>query len=118
MEQKLEIKTNESKGTIYKNIYPKVFGANPGLDIGNHIVFEKLFLEGTKIVGKYGDMFGCKVKYGDEEVSFILNLKDHEAFKKVGGVGDMVKMTLIEEARMNNFTKKKTLYPILVFEKI
>lgn len=115
-EQELQVATTEKNGKEYNNIFLKPFRGNTGLEPGNFVIVEKIFVEGFRIGAQYGDIFSCKAKYKDNEVSFILNPRDHDIYKEIGGIGDNVKITLEEETRLNQKTKVKMIVSVLRFE--
>lgn len=95
MSEEQEITITE-KGQ-YKNIRPK------DLTEGNFITVEKTFPSGMEVKGKFFDeqkqnfSYSCRVNYKGEEVSFWLNKREHEAYALLGGVGDALKLTKVEE---------------------
>ncbi len=115
-EQELDIVENGA----YKNINPKP-NANKGikgLDIDNFITVEKVFAEGLEIASKnpkWSPFYSCKVKYKNEEVSFLCSQKEHDIFKEVGGIGDNIKIILVEERKVNK-NNVTTLVNTLKFE--
>ena len=115
-EQKIEIVQNGD----YKNIRlkPNIKKGFKGLENGNHIVVEKLYDESRELQGKYGAFYSCGVKYMDNEVSFILNPKEHKKFDKVGEIGDKVKITLNKESFVHPKTGVEMLINRLSFEKV
>lgn len=130
VEQELEI--YDSNG--YKNIYLKtrykrkgrniVFDGNDkpivlnkGLEANNFVIVEKRFPEGMKIEKPTYTMFNCGVIYKGEECGFLLmNEFDHKKYAECGGIGDKVKITLVEEESVDKMTGKKTMYDNLKFE--
>lgn len=112
MEQELEILTTTSKkGAEYKNLNLKTKvnrstgGVVAGLEVGNHIVVEKVFPEGYENIQKYkqadGSMkevksYSCKVVYKGEEVSFWLTEQEHNEYALIGDAGDDVMLELTQ----------------------
>lgn len=80
----LKTRVNKSTGEV-----------NAGLTVDNYVVVEKVFAEGYENKKPSYSFFACKVKYKDEEMSFLLNEKEHEDYKSCGGIGDKVKVTLV-----------------------
>lgn len=120
-EQKLEIQTNIGKdGKEYYNLNlkPKPLKNIKGLDDGNFIIVEKVFIEGYEIESKYGKIYSCKVKYDNKEPTFILNEKEHAVYKNIGGIGDGVKITLNKRSVLNKMTGMEMIVPTLSFEKV
>jgi hypothetical protein len=112
-EQNISVTVKAGKnGKEYRNINLK------DIDVGNSIVVEKMFVEGLKVAGKFGDVFSVGVKYNDELVSFWLNIKQNEAFKSVGDVGDKIKVTAKEDRYQNPKTKVTMLVKNFDFEKV
>jgi len=92
------VKNGEYKNVSLKNKYKVENGkkvvTQQGINPGDSAVIEKIFAEGKEQDGKYGPFFGCKAKLeSGEEVSFILNPREHELFRECGGVGDKVKVS-------------------------
>lgn len=128
-EQKLQVVTTESKGKTYRNINlkPKPTKGIPGLEDGNYILVKKTkFIEGqehksTLYQKKDGTpqlTYSCLVEYDGQDVSFWLNAKEHSEYKKIGGLGDTIKISLVEEKRTNPVSGIKQLVPTLYFEKV
>lgn len=120
MEQELTITTTVGKdGKEYKNINlkSKPLKNIKGLDDGNSVTVEKVFAKGYEIESTYGKIYSCKVKYKDDEVTFILNPKEHEVYESLGGIGDKVKITLHKKTIMNKKTGVEMIIPVLSFEK-
>ena len=87
-ETQIEITTNGD----FRNIYPK-----KQLETEQYINIEKMFEFGLEKEGKYGKYYIIKAKYNEEEVSFFLNPKEHQALSDIGGIGDLIKMYLYKE---------------------
>lgn len=123
-EQTLEIHTVTGKnGNEYKNIVLKPTKKQrqagvEGLKPEHYIIVEKVFPEGfeniTVFDGKENKSYSCKVKYGDDEVSFWLNERQHEAYKVLGGEGSQVKIT----AGLKENTKTGAFYVDFTFDPI
>jgi hypothetical protein len=113
VEQEIEIRTNGA----FKNIElkPKLHKGIKGLTSGNHIVVSKIYKDGMEKEGQYGKYYIAKVLYKDEEVSFFLNEKEHEAFSKAGNIGDKVKITLNKESFVNKKTGVESMLNKLTF---
>ncbi len=99
MEQKLDIVQNGDFKNIFFFSYIK--NGAKGLDDGNFIVVEKVFADGREIDMKTYMIYSCKVKYLEEEVTFVLNAREHEEYKNLGGIGDKIKITLKKEPYIN-----------------
>lgn len=102
MEQDVPVIENNG----YKNLILKPTKAQKqkgveGLKPGNYLFVEKTFPEGLEIPSKQfmkpdGSpqlSYACKAKYKDEEVSFFLKEREHEAYKVLGEVGSTIKIT-------------------------
>lgn len=120
-EQKLEIVENGE----FKNIHlkPKLNKGIKGIEDGNYVIVEKVFAEGYEKVMKEGTpdeykFYNCKVKYQEEEASFLLYENEHKFFAEQGGIGDKVKITLNKVAKINPKTNVEVLVPTLTFEKV
>ena len=87
-----------------------------GLEDGEFIVVQKVFVEGYENNGKFGVSFSCKVKYKDEECSFWLNEKEHDAYKVTGGIDDKVKISCKKVLIVNPKSGAEILVPRLSFE--
>jgi hypothetical protein len=115
-EQKIEITTNE-KGYKNINLKEKPLKGIKGIDDGNYIIVEKIFVEGKEFDNQYGSKsYSCKVKYSGEDVTFWLSNKEHDKYKTCGGEGDKVKIGLTEEKYINRKTGGKALRGVLSFE--
>ncbi len=116
VEQDLEI--TENKG--YKNISlkPNPAKGRDGLKDGNHVIVTKNFAEGRPINMSTYTIYSCGVRYKDEDVSFILNEKEHSAYANTGGVGDKVKITLRKETFTNPINGNEQIAKRLYFEKV
>ncbi len=119
VEQELEIQINGD----FKNISPKpnLNKGVKGLDIGNHIVVEKVYAEGFEMKPKaagWKPYYSVKVVYKGEEVTFLMSQIEHNKYKEIGGVGDKVKVTLTEEKITNPKTNIVSLIPRLTFEAV
>ncbi len=98
---------------------------NQGLEDGNFVIVTKQFESGMLIKEGPIDakthkptyvLYGVRVKYKDEEnVSFTLFEKDHEAFSKVGGIGDKIKIELNKEVYVNPNTGMEGISEKLTF---
>lgn len=117
-ETSLDITSRESNGREYKNINLKtrLNGGElvKGLEPNTYIIVQKQFVEGRPIT-QY-PLFSCKVIYKGEEVSFVLNEKEHEQYKKIGEVGDNVKISMHQETYTWEGKEKKK--AVLTFEKV
>jgi hypothetical protein len=118
----MEIKTNgDYKNVSLKNKYKVEDGkkviTQQGINPGESAILEKIFAEGQERDGKFGTFFSCKAKLetGDE-VSFILNPKQHEAFRTCGGVGDKVRETVTKETFINPKNGNEGMYEALNFD--
>lgn len=87
-----------------------------GLDNNGFIIVEKIYPGGMKIDKPTYSFFNCKVKYLDEEVSFILYEDEHEQFEACGGQGDNVKISLTKEEAVNRKTGAEYMRDVLHFE--
>jgi len=116
MEQQLipvikgEYKNLNLKSNKLKNIV--------GLEDGNHIIVTKLFDTTIELNGQWGVFYSAKVRYGNDEVSFLLNKKENEAFNKAGVVEEKVKIMLHKELIPNPKTGIESVYQRLTFEKV
>ena len=102
----------------YKNIHlktridKKTGDVMQGLKVDESIEVQKNFKEGREIsMGTYS-FFSCGAKYLDEDVSFTLSEKEHEAYKGVGDEGDIVKITIKQESYTFKGEKKLKLTPV------
>lgn len=116
MEQQLDIQEKTTGDKVYYNINLKPKPGKPGLTDGNHVVVEKVYLEGYKFDGKFGPVYSCSVKYKGKQCTFLLNEKEHNKYKEVGGIGDNIKITLYKESFINPKTQIEMLLPKLKFE--
>lgn len=130
-EQDLEIKANgdfkniylktrynrDSKGDLVLKDGKKVV-LEQGLEDGNFVIVEKVFPTGMKIEKPTYTFYSCKVKYKDDEVTFILYENEHEQYLSCGGQGDKVKISLTKETVINKKTGAESLRDCLHFEKI
>jgi hypothetical protein len=113
MEQVLKITEKAGKnGKTYKNINLK------DLEIGNSAVIEKVFAEGIKVNGKFGEVYSIAVRYKDDVVSAFLSPKDYNVFNTLGAIGDKIQVSTEEARATNPKTKVTMLYKKLVFTKI
>ena len=117
-EGSVEIRTTNKNGKEYKNINLKTRVSAgeviQGLEPNTFIIVQKKFPEGRPIT-EY-PLFSCGVVYNGEDVSFVLNDKEHEEFKKCGGTGDNIKIMLHQEEYEWDGKKKKK--AVLTFEKV
>lgn len=80
-----------------------------GLEPGNFIIVEKIYDEGKELVntfdGKMFKSYSCRAKYGDEDVSFFLNERQHEAYRVLGAAGSLIKIisTLQQNSRTGTY---------------
>lgn len=85
----------------YKNINLKQKMMNNELGIQvpllvgeKHIEVEKMFPNGLKKQGQYGDYWIYRVRYLDQEVSFFLNKQNEaDALDNLGDIGSKIKIT-------------------------
>lgn len=119
--QTLEITTNGK----YKNVLLKARKGVGGIEVGNYVIVEKTFVEGTPVVSKLytnartGEpsvSYSVRCVYTGEEISFWLNEAEHNAWKLTGGIGDKVKITMTEKTVLNKKTNVKMILPELKFE--
>jgi len=113
MEQEINIVENGQYKNI--NLKPKPMKGITGIDNGNYIIVEKVFAEGFENEGKFGKSYSCKVRYKDEECSFWLNEKEHAIYGPLGGVGDLIRISLNKESFVNPKTGVEMLYNKLTF---
>lgn len=108
---------DKKNGGTFKNIYLKTktkvdpssgdVDVKKGLADGNHVIVQKVFDKGFKIEKPNYTIFSCKVRYKDEEVTFILNEKEHERYVNTGGMDDKVKITATAfESNFGGSTRK------------
>jgi len=131
MEQELEIRTNgeyknlnlitkfERDGQNVKLVDGKTIVKEQGLEVGNFVIVEKVFAEGRDVPSKnagWSNSFTCKATYLGEEVSFWLKPVEHDQYKDCGGIGDKVKISLIEVEVPDKKTGKMNKYENLRFE--
>jgi hypothetical protein len=125
IEQKLEPVKTSYKDKIGQDIYnlnlktklDKATGeVTVGLKAGHYIIVEKVFPEGYENKKPTYSFFSCRARYEGQEVSFLLNDREHELYKACGGMDDKVKIWA--EAYTYNFqgAEKKGLK--LNFEKV
>jgi len=115
-EQKLNVV--ERNGYKNINLKPNPAKGREGLEDGNFIIVEKTFAEGREVVLPSHKFYSCGVLYGDEEVSFPLSAKEHDAWKDLGGIGDKIKITLKKEPFINKQTGLEMIAKRLYFEKV
>jgi hypothetical protein len=95
MEKDLQIVKSEKDGKTYNTLYlkPNKTKKIEGLGYDNFIIVEKLYAEGKQFNGKFGKSYSCAVRFKDQDCSFWLNEKEHDAYKQLGGIGDKIKIT-------------------------
>lgn len=91
-------KVNSKTGKTYKNITLKTYlnqvtgEVKQGLKDKEYIIVQKVFEKGYEIDKGDYKSYSCLARYGDEEVSFFLNEKQHTDYEQAGGVDDFVKI--------------------------
>jgi hypothetical protein len=127
MEQKLQtIENGQYKNINLKPKFNKVTKKKEGgLDIGNYVIAEKLFAEGKAFEktwpgqAKPSTSYSCRAVIDGDEVSFWLNEREHKAYAPLGGVGDKVKITRVEDrVVVNPVNGAETPWPELKFEEV
>lgn len=114
MEKEIKINETNIKGKIFYSINPK-----QDLDNGEYVVVEKMYMQSKMYKNKYGgEGYLTNVKYKDKQVSFFMNLKQKEVFDNIAGIGDKVKIKVVEKTYTNPRTKVKIMYKDYEFEKI
>lgn len=115
-EQELNI---VEKGS-FKNLHlkPNVAKGIEGLEDGNFVIVEKVFAEGREVSLPTHVFYSCGVRYKDEVVSIVLNPKEHDVYKTLGGAGDRVKITLKKEPYVNPMTGAEGIAKRLYFEQV
>lgn len=64
-----------------------------GLKPGHYIELEKVFVEGYEHKKPGYNFYSCKAIYQGQEVSFILSEREHDMYKELGGIGDIVRIS-------------------------
>lgn len=117
-EQEIEIVENGEYKNL--NLKPRPLKGVKGLEYGNYVIVTKNFAEGKPITGTANGrpytIYSCGVKYKDQDVTFVINDKEHDVYKSLGGVGDRLMVTLEKYTFTNPKTGMEGSVPRLKFE--
>lgn len=89
-----------------------------GLDNEEFVIITKKFAEGRPVETKFGTNYSVLAEYDGQDVSFWLKPIEHEAYAKVGGEGDKVKVTNNKVKKIHPTLGVEVEYDNLSFEKV
>jgi len=108
------IHEKEYKGQTTYSINPK-----KDINYGDSILVRKKNKEGKPFENKFNKdkpNYLCWVSINDVDASLWLTTKQHEEYKKLGGVDSLIRITRKENKFLNEKTGVKILYDDLDFE--